>query len=273
VKLWVHVVEARIHWGFSVRSFPGSAAQQSHIIPPPTTILGAVAYGLTSAGLIRGEVYERDGSVYSSAARVVEEFWPVYATAGFKDIPVAPPRSLQMIKYLSAFYRAWADVEEKARSLALPELRSPIGIGYTAAPASVIRIALVAGKRIPSGALWSIVRLGSRESLVSVLDVAAAEAEPSEPTKEVSTGFAFPAHVVAPGGILGVGFVREVIPFPVTIDEWLWIYSVTAKLGGPPLREVIVPIGEPVRVDGSKLSALVVPAGADRIIVPRGLLQ
>jgi len=276
MRVWVHLIDVRIHWGFSVRTFPGSAAQQSYLILPPTTILGALAYGLTSTGFVKSEVYEKDGIIHSAAIKLIEEFWPIYATVELRDPTIAPPRSLQMIKYLSAFYRAWLlDVETKIQSLKLAELRSPIGVGYTVAPTATLRVAIIATREIPREALWSIVRLGSRESLASVLNVSIVKAEVSKPQKGIiETRFAFPYEVISGEGIRSSNYIRETIPFPITRDEWVWVYALTPKPGRPPLREVIMPIGgDPVKLDGSQISAFIVPVEDYTLILPQGVLQ
>jgi len=273
VKLWIHLVEARIHWGFSIRTFPGSATQHSHSIPPPTTILGALAYGFTATGLIKNEIVEKNGILYSSAIEIVEDFWPIYITVSLKNLGVVPPKTLQMIKYLSAFYRAWLDIRERAGALALAELRSPIGIGYTVIPTTAIRIAIISRKRMPSEALWSIVRLGSKESIASVIAISTIEAEPIQPYNEVDTQFVFPAEIIREGEPQNLNYLRETMPFPITKDEWTWVYTISPKPGRPPLREVIIPIGNYVRLDPRKISASIIPIEKDMILIPQGIFS
>ena len=51
-------VEGEFHWGFSVRLAGASAAARSYLVPPPTTLLGALARNLftTEALMIKGRV-------------------------------------------------------------------------------------------------------------------------------------------------------------------------------------------------------------------------
>ncbi len=237
-EVYVSIAIAKIHWGYSVRAFPGSTTQHSYFALPSTTIVGALAYHYNRFI----EVHQGE-DMYLSPMKFVEDFWPIYSTISFLDLEVPLPRTLQMIKYLSAPYRARADVSSIYDRLAVSELRSPIGIGYVVAPTQRIAIVVVSGKPIPRDVVWSIVRLGNRESLVSIDEVYSERTRIeylSLGTEVRDINTLTPKFLVK--NCVGL-YHEESIPLPLTLDEWKWIYSYRARIQRAPiLRAVLLPL-------------------------------
>lgn len=249
MHVFVHVVEARIHWGYSIRSYPGSGPQPSFTVIPPTSLVGALAYAMDT----RGEYVSRNGEIYSGAIRFVEEYWPFYITTSFTDLEIPPVRSLQMIKFFSAPYRAFADVEEVIARLNLTELRSPIQLGYTVIPLQTLSILIVSRKRIDPRVLWSISRVGSKESHVSVINVCTSQTElvlkhAQDRVDIINT--CTPSDMLlrytAPKLVL-----TEAIPYPLSFNDWLNYFEVYTRKSVPSVN-VVLPLPEIIDVRVAK---------------------
>lgn len=155
----------RLHWGFSV-SYPStSKAKPSFYLPPPTTLIGALSYGkYRGVDLIK---------VNKNATTPLSEFKVKYATARIAD----------------GYYGTYT--EDVIRNAILyfqrPERRLDVKYRWGVIPTG--RVYLPNGKLIVvyltdeldrselEKLSWSINRLGSKESLVSVEDVKVGEAK------------------------------------------------------------------------------------------------
>jgi CRISPR-associated protein Cas5a/b/c len=175
------LVEGVFHWGFSVRIVTESAGAQHYPYPPPSTLIGALAYGVSAVrGLPECEVpgSGRRATLRSTAALVHKAVrWAAFA---FSDGPSAPRRAAA-VGY-SDFIRAfrlpyqrgarhvweqqdmWYGVNAHGRVYAC-------GAGFKALylvdEAGLSELGL--GERDLLKAAYSIVRVGARESLVSVV--------------------------------------------------------------------------------------------------------
>ncbi len=241
-QLFASIAMLRIYWGFSVRTFPGSGPQQSYVTPPPTTIIGALSY----AANIDGELHVDKNNIYSSATKFVEHYWPFYVAASFPDLRIPPIRSTQLIKYFSAPYRAFMDVSEVAKRLSLSELRSPVPLGYALAPTQFMAIIFVSSKPLEKHILWSITRLGSKESMVSVHNVCVSklDVEPYEEGQLVENVNTYILLDLIKGNeifsSLASTYIIENMPYPLKKDEWLGHYAITNhKLA--PQRTIVIP--------------------------------
>ncbi len=237
-SLYASTVIARIHWGFSIRAFPGSGPQHSYVVPPPTTVIGALAY---SSGM-GSEYYVKDEELYSSAAQFVEEYWPFYVVTSLLDTEIPLPKSLQMIKYFSAPYRAYADIGGIFSRMIVSELRSPISIGYVVAPCWEIAVIFLSKKPLRRQALWSLSRLGSKESLVSAsnvhtLSIEVKKVKAGDEVENINTYVL--ADLIEMYKSRGAVY-SEPLPFPLTKDEWITYYSLRRK-GTSPIRNTLIP--------------------------------
>jgi len=76
------LVEGVFHWGFSVRVVSESAAANPYPVPPPTTLVGALAYGYAITKGV-AECFEAKG-YYSTAAKIFDHV--LWASFGFKKL-------------------------------------------------------------------------------------------------------------------------------------------------------------------------------------------
>ncbi len=171
------------HWGFLINYFGFTKSRPAIRIIPPTTLIGALAYGLN---LGKGEVYNG----YSAAEKIRRIFKGVHLKA---DTPLLEYNDLNRV----IFYKVR---EKKIVSDAVA-----IGKIYTA-PLGYLKLVYLideneAGKVLGEKWLnelivsaWSICRIGARESIVSVVNVEASKAEVID-DEIVKTSFYFPLRV------------------------------------------------------------------------------
>ncbi|MEX2725508.1 MAG: type I-A CRISPR-associated protein Cas5a [Candidatus Freyarchaeota archaeon] len=213
-------VKAEYHWGFWIRS-PGTSKYQSTTpLPPPTTLIGALAYPLVKKGVlklngqqIRGEIIKLEKKNILSPAVILEKY-VICASAYLDNIAIIWE---DLSKYNTILFHETTQSEEdeilaggrrytmKYRSGALP-------VGKVFYPGGVLTVAFLIDKsmgEVVKGnfknelvkAAWEMTRIGSRESIISVTDVRLYEAKPLK-EKKVKTKYYFPAILgsVSEGG-------------------------------------------------------------------------
>lgn len=208
-------VKARYHWGFWVRA-PGTSKFQGTLpIPPPTTILGALAYPLARRGVLslRGVRLEGDVVFDSkkgiiSPAGLLEDY--VYAVARFDPVYSFGHVWDDLNKYVTLLFQETikSTDEEKAvggrrylmkyRTMALPVGK----VYYPSGKISMVLLVKESAREVVSGSLedelrkaaWQMTRVGSKESIVSVEEVFVSKAKPLE-DRVVRTRYYFPARL------------------------------------------------------------------------------
>lgn len=156
------VVRGRFFWGYSIKRPLVSAAQPALKVPPPTTLVGALAYACGGSA----ESEEGDGGIFSSARGILRKVQ--WAAFGFDE------RVDQLALGL-------LEVSDMARALVAPYLRpehresiqfAAQAFGKIYAPGMAAKIVYF-GEAVDSlrDCAHSIVRLGSKESLFHVDEV------------------------------------------------------------------------------------------------------
>jgi len=214
-------IKAEYHWGFWIRS-PGTSKYQSTTpIPPPTTLIGAIAFPLIKRGVlklngrqIKGEVIKlKEGSISSPAA--VLEKYVVCASAYFDNVAVVWE---DLSRYNTILFQETTKSKEDeilagGRRYLMKYRTGGLPVGKVFYPSGVLTIAFLIDKsmgKIVDGNLenelektaWEMTRIGSKESIVSITDVKLFEAELLK-EREVKTKYYFPAilgHVVEGSG-------------------------------------------------------------------------
>ncbi len=154
-------VSVQPHWGYALRVVPFSKSKPALPVPPPTTLIGALAYPLN----IMLGIPENNGEV-SGADRYRNLFISVNARI---DVPI--------IKYGDITRVFWYRKEEKtvqSDAISLEKVYSVSGEGsidiiYVVDENEAERV--VGDLNILKLAAWGISRIGSKESIVSVKDV------------------------------------------------------------------------------------------------------
>ncbi|MEM1560174.1 MAG: hypothetical protein QXK24_02340 [Ignisphaera sp.] len=243
MKLFATIITVKVHWGYSIRTFPASASQRSFSIPPSTTIVGALAYAYASVNNINREYSTIEYPFTNYVSEFIEEFGINYATVHLPE-PIYE-HSFQTIRYFTMPVQApKTDVERFSETLKIAEMFNPIQIGYMICSTLTSTLIILSEKPIPKAIMWSILRLGSKESIVSVQDAYQEEVQPIE----VSEGDII--HIVNTSYISDLAepqppanYIIERMPAPITRDEWLRWYSF--KLHPTVLeRNVIIPLPE-----------------------------
>ncbi|MEZ0248720.1 MAG: type I-A CRISPR-associated protein Cas5a [Thermoproteus sp.] len=148
------VVRLQIHWGFSVKMPNQSAAQFAVYMPPPTTLVGALAYACG---------YKRDAG--GDAGELLRDVrWASFGFLEDVDVPLDVLVVGDFNKNLIAPYQR-SDNRMLDMAFGVQAMEKVYAPGFEA-------LAVYFGdvERYKDCA-WSIVRLGNKEALTNVLDV------------------------------------------------------------------------------------------------------
>jgi CRISPR-associated protein Cas5a/b/c len=204
-------IKAEYHWGFWIRS-PGTSKYQSTTpIPPPTTLIGAIAFPLIKRGVLKlngqqimGETIKLEESNILSPAAVLEKY--IVCTSAYLDNIAIIWEDLSRYNTL-LFQETTKDKEDEklagGRRYLMKYRTGALPVGKVFYPGGVLTAAFLIDKsmsKILDGNLeseleksaWEITRVGSKESIVSVTDVKISEARLLK-EKKVKTKYYFPA--------------------------------------------------------------------------------
>ncbi len=207
-------LRARYHWGFWVRVPGTSKAQATLPIPPPTTIIGALTYPLARRGVlsIRGLRHEGD-VVFDDKDGIMSPAWLlskyIYAVAGF-DQNYTGYQWSDLSRCVTLLFQETTKGtdEEKAaggRRYLMKYRMGALPVGKVYCPSGVLSMVLLvdeAASEVVEGnledelrmAAWQMTRVGSKESIVSVEEVAVSRAKPLD-ERFVKTRYYFPARL------------------------------------------------------------------------------
>lgn len=252
-------VQCALHWGWRLNIVPFSKSRPPLMVPPPTTLIGALAYPLCRT-LKLPESYGE----YSSAERLRG----VLSYVGLRlDAPIIDYFDLMKITF---FYRG------KAKSDAVAVGKTYTLVGPCGGPPTVTLCYVVNEKKFERTfnerfdklveAACGITRIGSRESVVAPLNVKHGEAKPLLHCTRGETIYSLTRKA---GRIVGTCLTQEVV-------DWEGV-----KIGdyrGAPRDVLIIPYEErtrrprPVSVDLSPDYALVDVDDGDLVVVRRASL-
>lgn len=216
MKYYISTIFINMHWGFSIRKYPASAAQISYTVPTPPSIIGSLACAYSSLNNNHRE-YSLLDNIYSYSMEFIEKFNIKYASACIQSNTISS--TLQTIRYFTMpFQSPKKNIETFSRHLEVSEMFAPLQLGYTVCDRLILTV--ISCKEIPLNTLWSITRIGSKESSAYVTDAFEEEIEP----EEVSAGIYIKTNSYIPIN-LGVAegpsnFIIENMPFPLSINEW-----------------------------------------------------
>jgi CRISPR-associated protein Cas5a/b/c len=172
------LVEGIFHWGFSVRYITESAGSQQYPVPPPSTLIGALAYGLSAVkGLPEFDyIQERRGEKLVSGAYRLRKA-VLWATFSFTSGNTAAVEYSDFIRSFRLIYQRgtrhtwdqkdmWFAVSASGKVYACNSAFKALYL-FNSDELQNLRIKL----EDLIHASFSIVRIGSRESLVSIKKV------------------------------------------------------------------------------------------------------
>lgn len=157
------------HWGFAFRKTIFSKTRDSFLLPPPTTAIGALAYGLTRISKVPEEISSKGKESISSADKLRELVHSV-------NIKVNTP-----LHHYSDLGRIWWYRERESRAkfdavalgkvyaLSKKSVISSLEIVYMFNEDALKRSEFKKEELI--AAAYSIARLGSKESITNVINV------------------------------------------------------------------------------------------------------
>jgi CRISPR-associated protein Cas5a/b/c len=171
----------KLHWGFSVSVPSAAKAKASFLLPPPTTLKGALSFAK-----YRGVDSLKGGSP-------AKEFEDVFAFARFSDNTLASYTEDVVRNVVLLFQREerrkeknyWYNIVPTGKVISLS---GELLVVYVTDKISKDELEKMA---------WSIIRIGSKESLVSVENVEVGEAKEVK-GKKVKTKYYFPATAKVP---------------------------------------------------------------------------
>lgn len=220
-------IGARYHWGFWVRE-PGTSKFQGTLpIPPPTTILGALAYPLARRGILSFRGIRQEGDVVfdpekkelMSPAGLLEKY--IYAVARFDPEHSFGYMWNDLNRYVTLLFQSTtrSTDEEKAAGGRRYMMKYRIGalpvgkVYYPSGRISMVLLVKEAAKEVVAGSLedelrkaaWQMTRVGSKESIVSVEEVLVSKAKILK-DRVVVTRYYFPARL---GNVEEGNYYRE----------------------------------------------------------------
>jgi CRISPR-associated protein Cas5 subtype I-A len=150
-----YLVTMRTHWGYSIRNYFASKATDTYIVPPLNTVIGALGMAYSAR---RGFHVEnlKDGS---SSKKFIDKIKYVAFSFDYKPI-----KFTTMIRFSTSIY--WVTTHDIQRGIPVSNLFAPIQLGVNSYFNGVIRMLILT--HLDKGDLYSITRLGSKESIVSV---------------------------------------------------------------------------------------------------------
>lgn len=186
------LVKAKVFWGYSIKYPSQSAAQDSSPLPPPTTVLGALA--TPYAKYVKLPETSRIGAkTYSTAVKLLVNGVVKYCTSGITD-PLAAKYS-DIARNIMLIYQRHKEREYHFAAQAMGKvyaplprdgLRSKLLLAYVVSDKYVELITKLA---------WGITSVGSKEGLVSVDEVTAHDLKIVESRGVVETPFITPTSI------------------------------------------------------------------------------
>ncbi len=240
MKFRALVVDGVFNWGFSVRAVYTSAASQPYPLPPPTTLVGALA---ASYVRIKGlpEVIIKNGMIYSRAAELLNDV--LWATIKIHSYAIMYSDMGRLVRthYLRDEYR-----RDPKRWFGI----SSVGKVYSNSSFRIIYI-LRGTNKVPYETLGrSIVSLGSKEGLVHIKDSRVVDAVVTGKKYDIETPYYTFRRLIEDYEV-GTGVIVKMPPYPPPISY----YRVREVVGITEVHEdYVIPYMEGQVITGRPIS-------------------
>ena len=203
----------RSHWGYSIRNYFASQATDTYIVPPLYTVVGAV--GMASSA--RKGCHAENSTDSSRAKEFVSHV--KYAAFSFDYKPI---KFTTMIRFSTSIY--WLttkDIEDITKGKSIPGLFKPIQFGLNSYFNGIIRMLILTD--LDKADLYSIIRLGSKESIVSVKSVEEVKSFKKERNKRITNvTFSFNKDLIK--SVVGSFYVDIIPSFSESLSEIYYSY-------------------------------------------------
>lgn len=254
-KFFTLKVEVAAHWGLSPRITPYSKTRRVLKLPPPTTLIGALAYPYTR---YKG-LPENISLTLSSATLLSKIVVSVHASLEAQATIYGDVNRVYWYHKARGQAKTDAVALEKMYLTPTKDRKYPtLNVVYVVDPEKAEELLGFWWSETLEALAWSITRIGNREATVSTLNVEPATAVPEE-TREIETNYYIPSDVVK-SVKSGEYTLQEYVPPTVDIGD----YSTAERL------PYIIPYSflepRPARVSLElKEEAIVLRVGRDRI--------
>ncbi|MGC8696322.1 MAG: CRISPR-associated protein Cas5 [Anaerolineae bacterium] len=186
-----YIFQVEFAWGIQARMAGRTKTSPSFMFPPPTTVLGAIARGYAA----------RMGLSESDSGRTLEALAGSTLALGVRPLNVLPSPVADLNRIIVIGQRkgvkypnpvaVWGSFDAPARGKTYYYVDDGAGDG---APTLSFFLVTCAGSILEDD-IWRITRIGSKESVVSVVDVRRAELEViSGRGTPVRTGYSVPVE-------------------------------------------------------------------------------
>jgi len=226
----IYIVSLRFHWGYSIRHPFSSRIADSYLIPPFTTIIGALAKSISVKEGNRIEHLVMGSKVVGSSSLKYVNLIKDYAVM-FEGKPL---KFTTLLRHsTSPYWVTTYDIFKGERNFF-----APIETGMVSYVSGLMRI-LVICNNIAKDDFYSITRLGSKESIVSVLGVEELSKDKiikkSFKEKVPNVTFSFNFDVARP--VLGSYTIENITEF----DELFYKYDISEEEVLLKINKVIIP--------------------------------
>lgn len=194
----------RFHWGYSIRNYFASKFTDSHLVPPMNTIIGAIAMAKNVRCGSHIENIIDKNNLQSSKAKDFKDKLKYYAV-NFDQIPL---RFSTLIRTSTAVY--WLQQIDIPKT-PTTNLFAPIHFGMVSYLNGQLKLFMLGD--LDKRDLYSITRLGSKESIVNILKVEEImNYEKIGKNQEVyGVTFSFPGNMVK--NVIGSFYVERIPKF------------------------------------------------------------
>jgi CRISPR-associated protein Cas5 subtype I-A len=153
-----YLVTLRFHWGYSIRNYFASRVTDTYIVPPLNTVIGALAMANCARNGIHIENVSGASNAKNFASRIK------YAAFMLKYRPI---KFTSLLRYSTSIY--WLTAHDIQRGTKPYRLFNAMQFGFNSYLNGIMNMLIVTD--LDKADLYSITRLGSKESIISVLDV------------------------------------------------------------------------------------------------------
>jgi CRISPR-associated protein Cas5a/b/c len=240
----------RLSWGFTSRKLFSSKSRESYIVPPPTTLIGALSYGYARLN----KIPEEDGGL-SSAERIRKLIYSVHEKI---NAPVAQYADISKIWW----YRAR---EAAAKYDAVAVGKAYKGVSRREPDFEVLYIAREQDHaKVIAFSAHSIIRVGGSYGLISVEDVEYGSLS-CVSEGEASTLYSFWEDLVL-DGLSGDILIEDVVDYrKASIGSY--VESSLRRRVYPYSKSLMKPVEVHVKIDPRR--AMICRGGGEVVIVER----
>jgi len=247
----------KLSWGFTGRKLFSSKSRESYIVPPPTTLIGALSYGYARLN----KIPEEDGGL-SSAERIRKLIYSVHEKI---NAPVAQYADISKIWFVSIPHTKRAERRPTAKYDAVAVGKAYKGVSRGEPDFEVLYIAREQDHaKVIASSAHSIIRVGGSYGLISVEDVEYGSLS-CVSESEASTLYSFWEDLVL-DGLSGDILIEDIVDYrKASIGSY--VESSLRRRVYPYSKSMMKPVEVHVKIDPRR--AMICRGGGEVVIVER----